>query len=154
MTAPPPPNARGRWWAAALFWMALIFLGSLSYLSGAHTGTFLERLAATFHWRLTWTEAHEVNFLLRKAGHLTEYAVLAALLHAALRRTVGFRWRAATAAAAFALSVLYAQGDEYHQKFVPGRASEFRDVEIDAVGALLGLALTWRLPRRYRTLEK
>lgn len=147
-------GARWGWWAAALFWMAVIFCASLAYLSGEHTGHFLDWLAHRLHWTLSYAARHEINLAVRKLGHVAEYAILAALLYAALRRTIpgSVSWRNGVAALAFGLAVLYAAGDEYHQSFVPGRTSAAHDVGLDAVGAALGLALArWR--RRNRSEE-
>ncbi len=40
---------------------------------------------------------------------------------------------------AFALALIYAASDEYHQSFVPGRGARITDVGIDSIGALIGL---------------
>jgi VanZ family protein len=71
------------------------------------------------------------DLLLRKLAHTTEYAILALLL---VRATGSYTW-------AFALTVAYATTDEVHQLFVRGRHGSPLDVAIDAVGALVGLAL-------------
>jgi hypothetical protein len=44
---------------------------------------------------------------------------------------------------------LHAGGTEYLQQYVPGRHGTLRDVLIDHIGLLLGLALTWKrwIPR-------
>jgi VanZ family protein len=73
------------------------------------------------------------DYVLRKGAHMTEYAILAALLVRALGRELP----------AFALGVAYAASDELHQHFVRGRHASPVDVAIDAVGLLIGLAL-WR----------
>jgi VanZ family protein len=73
------------------------------------------------------------DYVLRKGAHLTEYAILAGLL---VRATGSFAW-------AFALAVAYAATDEFHQTFVRGRHGSPIDVGIDAVGALIGVAV-WR----------
>ena len=73
--------------------------------------------------------------VLRKGAHMTEYAILAALL---LRATASYAW-------AFGLAVGYACTDEVHQLFVRGRHGSPVDVAIDAVGALVGLAVCRRL---------
>jgi VanZ family protein len=73
--------------------------------------------------------------VLRKCAHMTEYAILAALL---VRAIGSYAW-------AFALAVAYAATDEVHQLFVRGRHGSPVDVAIDAVGALIGLALVSRL---------
>jgi VanZ family protein len=75
--------------------------------------------------------------VVRKVAHVTEYAVLGALLVRATRRELP----------AFLLGVAYAASDEIHQHFVPGRHATPVDVAIDAVGVALGVALY----RRVRT---
>jgi VanZ family protein len=72
-----------------------------------------------------------IDEILRKAAHVTEYAMLAFLL-----------WRATQdAAAAFFGAVLYAATDEFHQAFVRGRHGAPRDIVFDATGAFLALLI-------------
>jgi VanZ family protein len=78
-----------------------------------------------------------VDYVVRKLAHVTEYAVLGALLVRAAGRELP----------AFLLGVAYAVSDEVHQHFVPGRHSTPVDVAIDAVGVAVGVALF----RRVRT---
>ena len=70
--------------------------------------------------------------VLRKGAHITEYAVLGALLYRALERE----------AAALAIGIAYAATDEFHQHFVRGRHASPVDVAIDAVGVSIGM-LVW-----------
>jgi VanZ family protein len=84
--------------------------------------------------------------LLSIAAHFVEYAILATLLWHALSSTPALAGRAAPLA--FALAVLYAISDEFHQSFVPGRYPDVRDVLVDAAGALVAvLVLRWRTAR-------
>jgi len=76
-----------------------------------------------------------VDYVVRKLAHLTEYALLGALLVRATRRELP----------AFLLGVAYAASDEIHQHFVPGRHATPVDVAIDAVGVALGVALYRRV---------
>jgi VanZ family protein len=69
--------------------------------------------------------------ILRKLAHVTEYAILGALLLRALGREL----------AAFALGLGYAITDEIHQHFVQGRHGAPLDVAIDAGGLLLGILI-------------
>ncbi len=72
----------------------------------------------------------------RKTAHVTEYALLAAAfaLPLWLRKRKGF--------GLWGLSVLFTAGyaatDEIHQRFIPGRSGELKDVMIDSLGAALG----------------
>ena len=69
--------------------------------------------------------------VLRKGAHVTEYAILGALLYRALERE----------ALALAVGIAYAATDELHQHFVRGRHASPIDVAIDAVGLSLGMLL-------------
>lgn len=79
------------------------------------------------------------DLVLRKLAHLTEYAVLGALLARAMGR----------AGLAVVLGTLYAATDELHQAFVPGRMGRPLDVAIDAVGVACGVFL-WQSVRTRR----
>jgi len=76
------------------------------------------------------------DLVLRKLAHLTEYAVLGALLQRALARP-----RLAILAGG-----LYAASDEIHQHFVRGRHGAWYDVVIDTVGVTIGV-VAWRRSR-------
>jgi VanZ family protein len=70
--------------------------------------------------------------ILRKAAHVTEYAILGALLYRGFRRE----------APALATGIAYAASDELHQHFVRGRHASPVDVAIDALGLTIGM-LVW-----------
>jgi VanZ family protein len=111
-------------WFAVVAWMALIF-----YMSAQPTLPLLANIAG------------EAESLL---GHFMEYGVLALLLRWALGG-VGVK-RAALWA--FALAVMYALTDEFHQHFVPGRHMDPVDLLTDAAGAALALWLASRIVAR------
>ena len=73
--------------------------------------------------------------LLRKGAHMTEYAILGALLLRAL----------GSGAPALAAGIAYAATDELHQHFVRGRHAAFLDLLIDAVGVTIGVYVLQRL---------
>jgi VanZ family protein len=98
-------------WLPVLVWAGVIF--AFSSIPSLNSGLG------------TW------DYVLRKGAHMTEYAILAVLL---ARATGSHAW-------AFGLAVVYAASDEFHQTFVRGRHGSPIDVGIDAVGALIGLAL-------------
>jgi hypothetical protein len=79
--------------------------------------------------------------LARKAAHLTEYAILAALWWRAFTRSGAAR--PAAAMWALALSVACALIDESHQAFVPARTGSAGDVLIDSLGALIAVTVAW-----------
>ena len=69
------------------------------------------------------------DLVLRKLAHLSEYAVLGALLQRALSRSP----------LAILIGALYATSDEIHQHFVRGRHAAWYDVVIDTVGVTIGV---------------
>lgn len=120
-----PARARSRpWllWLPALAVMAVIFV--LSHQAGLHV-----------------TEDVDVERPIRVSGHLLAYAVLAGCLLLALSRLDPPR--PGQALLAWALAVAYGLTDELHQSFVPDRSGRLDDVFVDAVGAAVGIAITW-----------
>lgn len=77
-------------------------------------------------------------------GHVTVYAVLAALVWWALPGVPG-GWRSALAVA---IAALYGVTDEWHQSFVPGRSPDVRDLLADTIGAVIAVLLIGWLVRR------
>jgi hypothetical protein len=143
MSGKGEPSTWLRWWWPAMLMMAIIFLGSTDL--GA--ASYQSRLLRPFLQWLGFGEAtiRGIIFGIRKAAHVTEYAVLAVLLWRAVRRRpalatpVLWRWR--DAVVPFGLSVMYAALDEWHQAFVPSRSASSGDVMIDAAGAAIGFGL-------------
>ncbi len=79
-----------------------------------------------------------LDVLIKKLGHMTEYAVLFALAWWAWRDDHDVAsWRAFLLA--FGVAALYAISDEAHQYFVPGRNSQPLDVGFDVLGSVLSL---------------
>jgi VanZ family protein len=137
----------GRWPGAVwrfgppVLWLAIISTLSTDAFSSEHTGSILLPI-------LRWLFPHAANATLelahaviRKAGHLTEYGILAVLWYRAVRRR-GRAWQPRAALIAFALAAGFAGLDEYHQSFVPSRGASIADVGLDSVGAALALALS------------
>jgi VanZ family protein len=103
-------------WLPVVLWAAVIF--ALSSVPSLTSGLG------------TW------DLVLRKLGHVVEYAVLGALLA-----------RAVPELAAQWLGIAYAIGDEVHQHFVAGRHAALLDVAIDSAGVLAGILLVRAIRR-------
>jgi VanZ family protein len=85
-----------------------------------------------------------LDLIVRKVGHAGVFAILAVLVHVALRERPGRELIAWVAAA------LYAVSDELHQALVPGRGPSLADVAIDVLGAAAGIAGLRALAARRR----
>jgi VanZ family protein len=126
--------------------MALILWFSSDTGSAEHTGGWLLPILGVLVPWATPAQLDMLHTLARKGGHVTEYAILAALWLRALVRGRAGR-PAAAAWIAFAVSLGWAILDETYQSFFPSRTASATDVAIDGTGALLAVVvghLGWR----------
>jgi VanZ family protein len=77
------------------------------------------------------------DLLLRKLGHVTEYAVLTFLWWRALRGLRVVEDNRTAIAVAVGIAFAYAISDEFHQTFVEGRHGTPVDILIDSTGMAL-----------------
>ena len=143
-------------------WMVIIFLFSSqpavesSEISGSISYRLVEDTDEIFNWGLTADQigniAGNIEYPIRKAAHMTEYAILGWLAFAffgtfEMRQNIHY-------IAALVFCFCYASTDEFHQLFVPGRSGQFTDVCIDTAGAATGLlllAILIKIGRRHCT---
>jgi VanZ family protein len=131
-----------KYWMPAILWMALIFVGSTDILSAEHTSRFLVPFLRWINPQISCATLNLIQIIIRKLGHLTEYAILAALLWRALIGGTRLRSKMSMLFAAVAVAcAVFAASDEFHQSFIPSRTPSIHDVMIDICGALIGLAI-------------
>ena len=139
---------RSRIWryAPLVVWMAFIFLFSTGGLSASNTSLIIRPLLLWLFPDISEERLALAHFMVRKAAHFTEYAILALLAARAFtgssQKTLRRRWFLA----ALLLVVVYALSDEYHQTFVPARTGSIYDSFIDMSGGLTALLFftLWR----------
>lgn len=131
-----------KYWMPLIVWTALIFLGSTDILSAEHTSRFLVPFLRWIDPQISWAALTKIQTVIRKLGHVTEYAILAALLWRALRGRALWRMKMSILFALVWIGcALFAATDEFHQSFVPSRTASGNDVMIDICGALIGLTI-------------
>lgn len=147
-------------WAAVVIWMACIFYFSHQpgEESSEHSTVIVQIVSKIVlnegsPVKPVISEA-ELHMLIRKLAHLSEYALLGALLVNALRYEIKSKILIARTAAIVGFA--YAVSDEFHQLFIPGRSGCFQDVLIDSVGLAFGLAAAcrWLLKEKHTPSEK
>jgi VanZ family protein len=131
-------------WLPVGIWMAVIFSASTDVGSSQHTSRFIRPILRWLYPQVSDATIERVQFVVRKGGHMTEYAILALLLWRARRPPTREHapprpW--AGAGFAWIVAALYACSDELHQLFVASRQASVEDVLLDATGAALGLAV-------------
>lgn len=139
-----------------IIWMLVIFWFSAQVADDSQemSDFFVRLLDAVFSLDIMRNEIIRdmTSFLVRKAAHMSEYAVLAILFGLTIREYKKEPWLLL----ALAVTATYAATDEFHQLFVPGRSGQLKDVLIDTAGGALGLgllALILYLKRRQKMKE-
>jgi VanZ family protein len=122
-------------WTITIAWMALIFNFSQAQFSSDVTKQYFG----------------DMNFGLRKLGHVSEYAILMILLVWSARTTWPRTTWLARALCCWVFCVMYAGTDEWHQSYVHGRSAAVADVMLDASGALIGYLLLKLFNALFRT---
>jgi len=143
-------RSTNRFWryGPLIIWAVLIFIGSSNLLSGSHTSMFLVRPLRWFFPHASDATLQTIHLLIRKAGHVVEYAVLAWLAARAFRSSSRELLRRHWFWISLLLVIFYSLTDEFHQSFVPSRGASLHDSLIDSVG---GLAALMVLAIRVRT---
>jgi VanZ family protein len=126
--------------------MVFISIASTDLMSADHTSRFISPFLRWFAPGTTDATIASVQLVVRKCAHLTEYAILAALLWRALNFSQHRIWRAA--GIALLIAALCASLDEFHQAHVTSRTGSPWDVLIDSIGAVIGLALCLTFHRK------
>ena len=126
--------------------MIFIFIGSTDLLSAEHTSRFIGPFLRWFAPNVSEATIASIQLVVRKCAHLTEYAILAALLYRAFR--LGHDNLRRAGVLSFVISAVYASLDEFHQSYISSRSGSPWDAMIDCVGAAIGLALCYGFQRR------
>ena len=132
-------------WLPAIALMIVIFCFSAqeANVSSAKSSNILDMLVHLIN-KLTGivitqqSASYEIlHTILRKLGHLSEFAALGCTLTLPLRihGLQGLKLFAASEV----LAAIYAATDEFHQLFVAGRDGNLLDVCIDSIGACIGV---------------
>jgi VanZ family protein len=131
-----------RYWLPVIAWILLIFVASGDLMSAEHTSRFL---VPFFRWLIPDISAGtlaEIHFCVRKAAHVTEYAILAFLVSRAVFRETNLdRARSTLFVGAWIACTVAATCDEFRQSFVESRGASPWDVMIDSAGAIFGLLI-------------
>jgi len=130
-----------RYWLPVLIWMAVIFSASADPKSAPTSSRLIAPFVRFFFRDISHENLDQIVFLVRKAAHVTEYAVLAWLLARALTKpaTPTAAWSRKAAVMAWLIAALYSSTVEFHQSLVPNRSPRWSDVLIDSAGAALGV---------------
>ena len=131
-----------RWLAIAIIWTLFIWCNSLTPGEGSSSLSLgvLEMVRGVLD-SIGLPSAWIANFLIRKAAHFSEYAILGVLVTRAVDGTYAHR-KAQLCGICLAL-LLVPSIDETIQLFVPGRSGQVSDVLLDCCGAAAGVLASY-----------
>ena len=112
-------------------WTGLIAYFGSGQWSGDETSEWLGPLLSALWPAASPEQLATAHFLIRKSGHVFEYAILAGLW----RRGLGGAW------APLGLAVLTGCLDELRQSLTPGRVGAIADVLLDTAAAATAVGL-------------
>jgi VanZ family protein len=145
-------QTHGRFWryGPLILWIAFISFASTSGFSANNTSAILRPLVLWFFPDLSEARLAFIHFLTRKAGHFSEYAVLAFLTRRAFVTSSHPFLSRYWFQLGLVLVVVYGLVDEFHQSFVPSRTPSIYDSAIDVAGGLTVLLVFKFLEKRRR----
>jgi VanZ family protein len=131
------PRPAWRRWLLVAFWLAIIFIASTAIFTPQHSSAFIDPILRAIAPNADGHTIGRLHHVVRKIGHVVEYAILAALLaRATLAMRATRRW---WFVASLSLLAVVASSDEFHQLFVPGREGQISDVLLDITAGLATL---------------
>lgn len=116
-----------------IIWMVLIFImSSFNGNNSSNQSNFIVNIISNI---FNINNLDIINYIVRKAAHLTEYTILGILTNNMIKNIniklyIGL-----------IICIIYAISDEIHQFFIPGRTCQILDICIDSLGILIGLII-------------
>lgn len=128
-------------YAPLIFWMGVVLFASTGNASMAQTSRFIRPLLELLFPHTSEDTLQIYHAYIRKAAHLTEYAILAFWTARAFANSAKPFLRKYWFIAAFILVLTVASTDEFNQSFDPSRTGSARDVLLDCIGGLTMIVL-------------
>ena len=148
-------SSRRRLWryGPLVAWTCFVLLASSGSFSASNTSRIIRPLLLWLFPDISEESLAYAHFLVRKAAHFSEYALLALLAARAFRTSQREKVRRRWWVAAFALVACVALVDEFHQSFLPTRTGTIYDSLLDMAGGATALACAalWLARRRRKS---
>lgn len=135
-------------YAPVLLWIGLIFFLSSPQGASPETSRFVRPLIEFFFPNASAEVFEIAHSIVRKAAHLTEYAILAILAFRAARSSTWLMARRRYLLLPFLLVAAVAGLDEFNQSFEPSRTGTAWDSLLDSFGGATALLICWLIVRR------
>jgi len=148
-------QTKRRFWryGPLVLWILFISFASTNQFSASNTSAILRPLLLWFFPNLSESWLATVHFITRKAGHFSEYAVLAFLARRAFITSSRAFLQRYWFQIGLLLVVIYGLLDEFHQSFVPSRTASIYDSAIDVAGGFTVLLIFRLYGKNHRERE-
>ncbi|HSM86625.1 MAG TPA: VanZ family protein [Candidatus Limnocylindrales bacterium] len=140
-------------WLPTLLWLLVLTGFSTDTFSAEHTGSILWKIIHALYGGMSEQAFEKLHFLVRKSAHFLSYGFLSALAFFSWRATLPDprQWTLRWSILACLVTLGGGSLDEFHQRFVPSRTSDVRDVLLDTVGAIcFQMAIAFFIRRKER----
>ena len=133
-----------RRWLPVTIWLVVIFCASTATFVPDNTSAVINPILRALFPEADDASIGDIHLMVRKAGHVVEYSILAILLAQATLAIA--QTRRGWFAISLGLIAAVAISDEFHQTFVPGRNGSPADVLLDvsAAAVMLSVIALWR----------
>lgn len=131
-----------KYFIPALIWMIFIFI--MSHTNGNDSSN-QSNFIAEIILKIIDIDLDTLTFLIRKAAHMSEYAILLLLIYYGLNKTITYKYNLSIS---LLTTFIYACSDEFHQLFIPGRSGQFKDILIDTSGGIIMLIIIYLWQKR------
>jgi VanZ family protein len=141
---------RGRFfrYAPLLLWIGVIFLLSGGLGAASNTSLIIRPLLLWLFPDITEPSIREVQFLVRKVAHFTEYGILACWALRAFKNSSVAVLKDRRFLFSLLLVIVIAAADEFNQGFIASRTSSPYDSLLDIAGGLSALIFVWLFWRK------
>jgi VanZ family protein len=130
-----------RYWLPVFAMIGAMYFLSTDVFSGESTRGMLDVIVRWFRPGISETRIASLNYIVRKAAHFCEYAVLAMLIYRAFRADSRLYWRFTWALYTLLMVVAWASVDELHQSMTHLRGGSVYDSALDASGGLFAIVI-------------
>jgi VanZ family protein len=149
-------------WIPVYLSLAFVCCTSTRVMGGSHTQVLVDDVWQAFLGKWHFDMTGLVNEACRKVGHFLGYGMIGLIFRNAWNSSFRTRvmriggkfmsteWMVSMSALSVLCTFIVACLDEWHQRYVPGRVSSFRDVMVDTTGAIFLNIVFWTVRARNR----
>lgn len=132
------------YWAPVILMLGVMYYLSTDVFSPERTYGIVGMLLGWLMPGIDWMMVEKINLIIRKLGHVAQYALLAGLLYRAFHAGRPEPWRINWALYSFALVASWALLEQLHQAMTLSRSASLSDLLLNILSGCLALLILAR----------